>query len=118
MATAGFLSRYLNGPLPYVRRHKSVIKNVLSASLNKTFPFFLPFILQPPENADKASLNDHNIEDVEDIVDASEPVQEIQHPRKNRSGSIFTDQPIIVEGKTFDGIGFNEGKILNFNTCI
>ena len=31
MAAAGFFSRYLNGVLP----------NVLSASLNKTFPFFL-----------------------------------------------------------------------------
>ena len=39
MAAAGFLSRYLNGPLPYVRRHITV--NVLNASLNKTFPSFL-----------------------------------------------------------------------------
>ena len=37
----GFLSRYLNGPLPYVRRHITVNKNVLSASLNKTFPSFI-----------------------------------------------------------------------------
>ena len=36
---AGFLSRYLNGSLPYVRRHISV--NVLSASLNKTLLSFL-----------------------------------------------------------------------------
>ena len=32
-----FLSRYLSGPLPYVRRHITV-NNDLSASLNKTFP--------------------------------------------------------------------------------
>ena len=38
VSTAGFLSRYLNGCLPYVRRHITVNKNVLSASLNKTFP--------------------------------------------------------------------------------
>ena len=37
MAAAGFLSRYLSGPLPYVRRHITVNK-MLSASLNKTFP--------------------------------------------------------------------------------
>ena len=41
VAAAGFLSRYLSGPLllcltPYNRKY-----NVLSASLNKTFPFFL-----------------------------------------------------------------------------
>ena len=42
MAAAGFLSHYLSGPLPYVRRHITVNKNVLSASLNKTFPSFLP----------------------------------------------------------------------------
>ena len=30
-----------SGPLPYVRRHITVNKNVLSASLNKTFPSFL-----------------------------------------------------------------------------
>ena len=35
MAAAGFLSRYLSGPLPYV----------LSASLNKTFPSFLVFVM-------------------------------------------------------------------------
>ena len=35
MAAAGFLSRYLNGSLPYNRKY-----NVLSASLNKTFPTF------------------------------------------------------------------------------
>ena len=34
-AAAGFLLRYLNGPLPNVRRYLTV--NVLSASLNKTF---------------------------------------------------------------------------------
>ena len=37
MEAAGFLSRSLSGPLPYVRRHITVNKNVLSASLNKTF---------------------------------------------------------------------------------
>ena len=37
VSAAGFLSRYLNGCLPYVRRHITVNKNVLSASLNKTF---------------------------------------------------------------------------------
>ena len=31
----GFLSCYLNGPLPYVRHHITVNTNVLSASLNK-----------------------------------------------------------------------------------
>ena len=36
----GFLSRCLNGPLPYNRK-----ENVLSVSLNKTFPSFLPFSL-------------------------------------------------------------------------
>ena len=40
MAAAGFLSRYLNGPLPYVLLHITVNKNVLSALLNKTFPSF------------------------------------------------------------------------------
>ena len=35
------LSRYPSGPLPYVRCHITVNKNVLSASLNKTFPSFL-----------------------------------------------------------------------------
>ena len=42
MAAAGFLSHYLSGPLPYVQRHITVKENVLSASLNKTFPSFLP----------------------------------------------------------------------------
>ena len=40
-ADSSFLSRYLNGPLPYVRRHITVNKNVLIVSLNKTFPSFL-----------------------------------------------------------------------------
>ena len=43
---SGFpLSRYLNGSLPYVRRHITVNKcfNVLSASLNKALPSFLYF---------------------------------------------------------------------------
>ena len=35
MAAAGFLSCYLNGPLPYICLTPY---NVLSASLNKTFP--------------------------------------------------------------------------------
>ena len=34
-------SRYLNGPLPYVRCHITVKWNVLSASLNKTFHSFI-----------------------------------------------------------------------------
>ena len=38
---SGFLYRYLNGPFPYVCSHITVNKNVLSASLNKTFPSFL-----------------------------------------------------------------------------
>ena len=45
VAAAGFLSRYLCGSLPYVRRHITVNKNVLSASLNKTFPSFLPIYI-------------------------------------------------------------------------
>ena len=45
MAAVGFLSHYLNGPLqlcptPYNRKY-----NVLSMSLNKTFPSFLPSCL-------------------------------------------------------------------------
>ena len=43
-SSCGFLSRYLNGPLPYVWRHITVNKNVLSAPLNKTFPSFLPWL--------------------------------------------------------------------------
>ena len=35
------LCQYLNGPLPYVRRHITINKNVLSESLNKTFTSFL-----------------------------------------------------------------------------
>ena len=38
MAAAGYLPHYLNDPLPYVCR--SITVNVLSASLNKTFPSF------------------------------------------------------------------------------
>ena len=34
-------SHYLSGTLPYVRRHITINK-LLSASLNKTFPSFLP----------------------------------------------------------------------------
>ena len=44
VAPVGFLSRYLNGPLPYVRHHITVTK-VLSASLNKTLPSFLYSII-------------------------------------------------------------------------
>ena len=36
VAAAGLLSRYLNRPLPYVRRHITK-QNVWSVSLNKTF---------------------------------------------------------------------------------
>ena len=36
-----FLSHYLNGTLPYVRCHITINKNVLSASLSKTFPSFV-----------------------------------------------------------------------------
>ena len=42
VVAARFLSRYLKGPLPYVRRHITGKNNVLSASLNKTCPSFLP----------------------------------------------------------------------------
>ena len=38
----GFVSCYWNGPLPYVRCHITVNKNVMSVLLNKTFPSF-PF---------------------------------------------------------------------------
>ena len=38
----GFLSRYLNSPLPYVRCQITVNKNVLNV-LNNTFPSHLPF---------------------------------------------------------------------------
>ena len=48
VAAAGFLSRYLNGPLPYVRRHITV--NVLSASLIKAFPSFLPENASPVDD--------------------------------------------------------------------
>ena len=40
VAAAGFLSRYLSVPLPYVRQHITVNK-VLSASLNKTLPVYI-----------------------------------------------------------------------------
>ena len=40
MAAPGFLSHYLSDSLSYVQRHITVNKNVFSASLNKTFPFF------------------------------------------------------------------------------
>ena len=44
MVAAGFNSYDMNGPLPYVRRHNyNHIKNVLTASLNKTFLFFVLF---------------------------------------------------------------------------
>ena len=38
MAAAGFLSHYMSGILPYVRR--SITVNMLSASLNNTFPCY------------------------------------------------------------------------------
>ena len=41
MAAACFLSRYLCGTLPYVRRH-IIVNKMLSGSLNKTFLSFLP----------------------------------------------------------------------------
>ena len=41
MAAAGFLSRNLNGLTPYNHKY-----NVLSASLNKTFPSFLFFTIK------------------------------------------------------------------------
>ena len=40
VVAAGFLSRYLSGPLPYVWHHR-IVKNVLSISWNKTFSSFL-----------------------------------------------------------------------------
>ena len=40
VVAAGFLSRYLNGPLPYVRRHITVNK----MSLNKTILFLPSFM--------------------------------------------------------------------------
>ena len=49
MVAAGFHAAYLNGPLPYVQRHITVNKNVLSASLNKTFPSFLPHQSATPQ---------------------------------------------------------------------
>ena len=39
VVAVGFFFHYLSGPLPYVRRHITV-NNVLSVSLNKTFPSF------------------------------------------------------------------------------
>ena len=42
-------SGYLNGPLPYVWHNITVNKNLLSASLNKTFPsFFYKIIIKDP----------------------------------------------------------------------
>ena len=41
MAARGFLSHYLNGLSPYVRRYIAENKNMLSALLNETFPSFL-----------------------------------------------------------------------------
>ena len=38
-------SLYLNGSLPYVRRHLTVNKNVLSASLNKTLTSLRGWVL-------------------------------------------------------------------------
>ena len=39
VAAAGLFSPHLNDPLSYVRRYLTV--NVLSASFNKTFPYFV-----------------------------------------------------------------------------
>ena len=44
VAAAGFLFRYLIGPLPNVRRH--ITANVLSALLNKQFPSFVLNVIQ------------------------------------------------------------------------
>ena len=45
MAAAGFLSRYQNGPLPYVRRrHITVNKMCWVHRWNKTFPYFLDYL--------------------------------------------------------------------------
>ena len=38
LTAVGFLSNYLNSPLPYAQRYITVNTNVLSASLNKIFP--------------------------------------------------------------------------------
>ena len=56
VVAAGFPSPYLNSPLPYV--HITVNKNVLSASLNKTFPSFrnLPQALKLTEMCETAGL--------------------------------------------------------------
>ena len=54
VAAAGFLSHYLSGPLTYVRGHITVKYNVLSSSLNKTLPSFLPCIM--PEYNNPVSL--------------------------------------------------------------
>ena len=45
VAAAGFLSPSLSGSLPYVWRHITVNKIVLSVSLNKTFPSFYNMII-------------------------------------------------------------------------
>ena len=44
MAAVGFLSNYLSGPLPYVRRHITINKMCSSASINKIFPFLSLFV--------------------------------------------------------------------------
>ena len=41
VAAAGFLSRYLNGPLPHVRHHATIKLNMLSTLLSKIFPFLV-----------------------------------------------------------------------------
>ena len=38
--------QWQNGLLPYVRHHITVNKHVLSASLNKTFPFFIVQVIE------------------------------------------------------------------------
>ena len=46
VATTGFRSDYLSGILPYLPRHVTTHKNVLNASLNKTFPLITRLLIQ------------------------------------------------------------------------
>ena len=56
---AGFLSSYLNGHLPYVRRHITVNKIImLSASLNKAFPSFLHHKVEAISRSSQTSASD------------------------------------------------------------
>ncbi|XP_041347578.1 uncharacterized protein LOC121367462 [Gigantopelta aegis] len=77
---------------------KVATKKTLSATKSKHAP-------EPPEKAEKISLDDMSIDDIDEV---SEPLPESQRARKSRSGSLFTNEPLIIEGKTFDGVGFNE----------